>query len=127
MTPDPIPHGSFCYRIVDLAPNEVLSTDIHRFGRDLREYSYRPGRKEVLCPYWYRTDYGMVRCQFLGVETLDEEDSAARDLAIAHFGSEAAFFASDDDRILADETKICGIHTDDEEYLNQSLINEGKI
>ena len=57
--------GNHCYRVVELEEGEELSHDIERFGKDLRGFSYRTGLKEVLCPYWQKTDYGVVRCEYL--------------------------------------------------------------
>lgn len=71
--PSKILPGEFCYRIYPLKPGEILSTDASQFGRNLREYPYHPGFKEVLCPYWQRTDYGTVKCLFMETEVLDEE------------------------------------------------------
>ena len=36
-----IPPGENCYRVVELIEGEVLSEEIERFGKDLREFSYR--------------------------------------------------------------------------------------
>ena len=75
----------FCCQIVEIQPDEILSTDIERFGKDLREYRYSENTKEILCPYWFRTDHNTVRCVFLDIE--DDMDSP-----------------------LADEQKICNIN-----------------
>jgi hypothetical protein len=109
-----IPPGEFCYRLIRKQPGEVLSQDIDRFGRDLREFSYNLHWKEVLCPYWFHTDYGMVRCNFLGVESLDEDNPDAKAEAIRHFGSEAAFLKVNRYSLLSDEIKICNIKTDED-------------
>ena len=110
-----IPAGTYCYRVEPIAPDEVLVLDIERFGKDLREFSWHPGYKEVLCPYWRRTDYGMVRCEFLGVEGLDEM-GGARALALIHYGTEEAFQAANQSpHFLADEVKICGVRECEDE------------
>jgi len=94
-----IPQGSFCYSIVDLEEGEILDSDAARFGKDLREFAYGPGRKEVLCPYWRKTNYGMVRCEYLNVESLLEDEAEAYDLAIQHYGTrEQAIFDVTPDR-----------------------------
>ncbi|MBK6651926.1 MAG: hypothetical protein IPG42_20895 [Betaproteobacteria bacterium] len=63
-TPDPlIPSGRFCYRLEPITPGEVMANDLERYGKDLREHSYGGGMKQVLCPYWIRTDHGTVRCE----------------------------------------------------------------
>lgn len=108
-----IPPGNYCYRVVDLKPGEVLSQDIDRFGRELREFSYNKGRKEILCPYWYRTEYGMVQCRYLNVETLDDDDPEAKSKALAHFGGEKAFEEANHPSLLYDEIKICGINEEE--------------
>lgn len=107
-----IPYGQFCYRIEKIGDGEVLSRDIERFGKDLREYSYFGDLKEVLCPYWIRTDYGTVRCEFLGREVVDEDDRKALAKIARHFGEEAAKTISYSYE-LADELKICGIREED--------------
>lgn len=56
-----IPPGEFCYRVVRLGAGESISDDIERFGRDLREFRYHGAYKEVLCPYWIRTERDTVR------------------------------------------------------------------
>jgi len=104
-----IPPGDFCYRVVELAEGEVLSKEKERFGKDLREFSYRPGLKEVLCPYWQKTDHGMVCCDYLEQACLDEDDENALDKAIAHYGSREAFEAKIKLSLLYDEIKICGV------------------
>lgn len=108
-----IPHGQNCYRLVPIAPGEVLDLDVWRYGMDLREFPYRGGWKEVLRPYWRRTGYGTVRCEFLDREVFDEDDDAAREKVAAHFGGLA------EDRVghsleLADHYKICDVHYSDE-------------
>ena len=65
--------------------------------------------RTVLCPYWQRTDYGTVRCNFLDKEVVDEEDSEAREKIMKYFGisnPEEKFAFS---WALPDEVKICGI------------------
>ena len=111
-----IPPGEHCYRVYPIRDGEVLSWDHDRFGKDLREFSYGPGFKEVLCPYWRRTEYGTVKCEFLGMEVLDNEindhnESVA--LLAKRIGLEAAqqFPAS----LLADEIKECDIRYDEDD------------
>lgn len=113
-----IPVGQFCYRIEEIAPGEVLSRELDRYGRDLREFPYRRGTKCVLCPYWQRTNHGTVRCEYLGKEVHDEEamDRAlARRQATEYFGAdrvnEQVGWSSD----LADEYKVCGVNEDDDD------------
>jgi hypothetical protein len=75
----------FCCQIVEIQPNEILSTDRDRFGKDLREFHYYGNDKEILCPYWFLTNHNTVRCEFLDIE--DDMDS-----------------------LLADEQKICNLN-----------------
>jgi hypothetical protein len=110
--PSLIPSGGHCYQVVRLQPGETLSDEIDRFGKDLREFSYHPGYKEVLCPYWTRTDYGTVRCEFLNREVLDEVPQARLKVQ-AHFGVTDAASLFDSDWALPDEIKRCG-HREDE-------------
>ncbi|MBS0467382.1 MAG: hypothetical protein JSS31_00090 [Proteobacteria bacterium] len=110
-----IPPGHYCYRVRKVAPNEVLSDDIERFGKDLREYYYGGGFKEILCPYWQLTDYGMVRCEFLGVEGLDES-RGAKAKALHYYKTEELFnTANKSHHYLSDEIKICGIAENQDE------------
>ncbi len=104
-----IPPGNFCYRLKRIKDGEVLSKDIARFGRDLREYSYNGKYKEILCPYWYRTDYGTVKCIYLEKEVVDEEDENAADKIQKKFGDPDAVNNFDHSWELSDEIKICGI------------------
>jgi hypothetical protein len=83
-----IPFGDYCYEIIELKPDEVLSTDVEQFGKNLREFRYHGNSKEVLCPYWFRLDNGMTRCEYLNIE--DDENS-----------------------YLADEIKICDVAIED--------------
>lgn len=110
-----IPPGEYCYRIRKIEPGEILSTDVDRYGKDLREYSYHKGYKSVLCPYWKRTDYGTVRCNFMDYEALDDEDPKARELAIAYFNDEKAPDRFERSWLLPDEIKICGIKENEDE------------
>ena len=110
-----IPDGGYCYTVQPVAPGAVLSKDIDRFGKDLREYPFHPGFKQVLCPYWKRTDHGMVRCDFLGIEGLDGAEPGAKAKAIAHYGTVAAFeSANKSPEFLPDEIKVCGIRDDED-------------
>jgi hypothetical protein len=110
--PSKVPPGEFCYRVYPLKPDETLSTDKGQFGRSLREYSYRPGFKEVLCPYWQRTSYGTVKCLFMEREVLDEEQYDVRQalaLLAAEIGEDAAGNFPRDSALL-DEIKICDVN-----------------
>ncbi len=113
-----IPPGEYCYRVEPIREGEVLSREISRFGKDLREYSYCKGYKSVLCPYWRRTDYGTVRCEYLDREVLDDESADPRvslKLLAERIGEEAARDFPRDWK-LADEIKICGVNEDDEDH-----------
>lgn len=111
-----IPPGEYCYRIVEIQDGEVLSDDIDRFGKDLREYSYGGGYKEILCPYWQRTDYGTVRCNYLEKEVIDDLDFDAHKKIMAHFGISDVYEKFDSCWELPDEIKICGINLDGEAW-----------
>lgn len=82
--------------------------DVERFGKDLREFLYHPGLKKVLCPYWQKTDYGMVSCDYLGRESLNEDDESALEKAMAHYGSREQFETNNKYSLLYDEIKVCG-------------------
>ncbi|MEW5886822.1 MAG: hypothetical protein AB1735_09005 [Pseudomonadota bacterium] len=109
-----IPPGEYCYRVVKIREGEILSKDINKFGRELREFSYNGAYKEVLCPYWNRTEYGTVRCDFLDKEFVDDEDSNAIGKIIAHFGSSDAPEKFGRSWALSDEIKICGVREDED-------------
>lgn len=109
--PSQIPPGNFCYRVYPLRDGEVLSTDIANFGSTLREYSYCIGFKEVLCPYWQRTNYGTIKCLYNNYEILDSDRDGSIEKLSEKIGSEAAKdFPTD--WALSDEIKICGINED---------------
>ncbi|MGV6850730.1 MAG: hypothetical protein ACWA5R_00955 [bacterium] len=106
-----IPPGEYCYRIVPLKEGEILSKRLSQFGRNLREYTYCQGYKEVLCPYWYRTDYGTVQCRFLDLEVYEAGDEDAIDHLRAKFG-EGGEFRFHSSHFLPDEIKVCDVNTD---------------
>lgn len=104
-----IPPGGFCYRIAKIRNGEVVSKDIAKFGKELREYRYRGNYKEILCPYWQRTEYGTVRCNFLDKEFIDDEDDKAQEKIAEHFAISGANKNYGYSWALSDEIKICGI------------------
>ena len=106
-----IPPGDYCYKVVKIRDGEVLSRQIEAFGRELREFSYYGSYKEVLCPYWQRTEYGTVRCNFLDYECIDDADNSHEKL-IAHFGTPDAPDWFKFSWALPDEVNICGIRED---------------
>ncbi len=65
-----IPQGSFCYHVAPTDDRVMIDPTSPRLGFDLREASWVPEKKIVLCPYWVRTDYGTVRCEYLRLEVL---------------------------------------------------------
>lgn len=109
-----IPFGDYCYRIVQIRPDEVISTDIDRFGKDLREYRYHGNTKEILCPYWHRTDYGTVQCKFLNIEIFDEDEPKSKKMVIEHFQDTSTIEMIGYSYLLSDEIKICNINCDEE-------------
>lgn len=108
-----IPFGDYCYQLVPIEEGEILIKDIERFGKDLREFSFSHALKEILCPYWQRTDHGMVICDYLGVQCLDEDNPDARSKAVQHFGSEEALARVNRPSLLYDEIKICDINIEE--------------
>ena len=106
-----IPRGEYCYRLIKKRDGEILSKDVERFGNDLREYDYPGDYKAIRCPYWHYTDYGTVRCDFLGKETISDALDARKKIE-AHFGISDASEKFGYDWALADEIKICNIDTD---------------
>lgn len=116
-----IPPGKYCYRVIKIREGEILSRDINKFGRELREFSYHSAYKEVLCPYWHRTEYGTVRCDFLGREFVDEEYSTAIEKIISNFGSPDAPDRFERSWALPDEIKICGVReNEDGEWIEKA-------
>ena len=109
-----IPKGEFCYSIKRIQPGEVLCDDVDRFGKDLREYRYRHDWKEILCPYWRRTDYGTVICEFLDVEVVDEDDWDAREKIKRYLETTHEKKVIGHDCLLSDEIKICDIKADED-------------
>lgn len=105
-----IPNGPFCYRLVEIEEGEVLSRDIERCGIDLREFPYRPGWKQVACPYYARTNYGTVKCNFVGMEARDD-----RERINAHFNDDNAADRYPWSWQLSDEIKVCGINEEEDE------------
>lgn len=108
-----IPAGPFCYSIVPIAVGEILSDNLERFGKELREFRYHGDTKEVLCPYWRTTDYGTVICEFLHKETYDDLDADSRALIEAKFGKSEPGGRIRHSWALPDELKICGINDPD--------------
>lgn len=115
--PASIPPGEYCYRVYPIREGEKLSTNAEEFGKSLREYSYKAGLyKQVLCPYWQRTDYGTLKCLYMNKEVLDQSRNTkqAFDLLATKIGKEAAsnFPIS---LALSDEIKVCGVNEDKED------------
>jgi hypothetical protein len=99
-----------------LRDGEVLSTDRQEFGRSLREFPYLPGWKEVLCPYWQRTDHGTVKCLFTGAEVFD--DTLDADHAVALSTGRLGKAKASELRwhwALPDEVKICAVNEDQDD------------
>lgn len=67
-----------------------------------------------LCPYWQLTEYGMVRCNYMNIENLNEYDiTHSLNLAIAHYGSEDAFRKANlSTSYIHDEQKFCDVNWD---------------
>jgi hypothetical protein len=109
-----IPPGNYCYRVYPLRNGEILSHDLAKFGRSLREYSYNKGFKEMLCPYWQRTNYGTIKCLFTKTECLDTTQDNSLELLVSVIGEKAAHEFPTNWR-LEDEIKICGINEDQDD------------
>jgi hypothetical protein len=111
-----VPKGEFCYTILKIADGEILSNDIARFGYDLREFKYHNDAKEVLCPYWNRTNHGTIRCDKLDLEVYDEDIcyADARKLALEHFGEAEIDNRVKHSSLLAEEIKVCDINLEDD-------------
>ncbi len=105
-----IPFGDYCYRIVQIRTDEVISSDIEQFGKDVREYRHHGNTKEILCPYWHRIDYGTVQCEFLNIEVFDEDEPESKKMVIEHFQDTNTIEKIGYSYLLSDEIKICDIH-----------------
>lgn len=116
-----IPSGEFCYSVVKIREGEILSQEIEKFGRELREFQYYGDYKEVLCPYWQKTEYGTVRCNFLDREFIDDDDPTSIEKIVTNFGSSDAPSKFERSWALPDEIKICKIRDDeDDEWAEQA-------
>jgi hypothetical protein len=85
-------------------PNALLDAAQIPLGEHCYDYledEYRP------CAYFQRTDYGTVKCLYLGLEVIDGESAPV----IQHFGSQANMEAANviDTWSLPDYTKECGV------------------
>lgn len=112
-----IPRGQYCYQLKRIEEGEVLSTDGYRYGKDLRELRFHGDIKRVLCPYYETTEYGTVKCNFVGLEARDD-----RDVINAYFNDDEAADRFPLSWDLSDEIKVCGV--DDEEYDDPVLFVE---
>jgi hypothetical protein len=85
------------------------------------EYCYDvPTLDRTICPYWQRTDYGMVKCNYMNLQDLDDwRGNDARQEAVAYYGGELEFEKNCYFSYLHDEQKICDVNMDreDEDYL----------
>ena len=131
--PSLIPTGRYCYRLVKLAPGEVVLPAGPEMGRAQRE-SANPGStyKEMLCPYFEYSTYRTVRCLYLGQEVLqlgdDHEDVAPH--MQARFGTMEAAKTFAVDSLLGDSIKVCGVGLEpdeldeEEEDEHEPVLNE---
>ncbi|WP_139800689.1 hypothetical protein [Geothermobacter hydrogeniphilus] len=108
-----IPYGDFGYTVTMIKHDKILSDDIDRFGKSLREFRYHEGYKEVLCPYWRRSDYGTVKCEYLDVEVIDSEDFNAWDKIKSHFSIDDPSRLFERSHRLPDEIKICDLNLEE--------------
>lgn len=105
-----IPIGEDCFRLVLIKPGESLSRDLERFGKDLRQYNFDGVYKQVLCPYWQRTNYGTVRCLATGYEEVFEDDCNAHSIIKQLFNVAYPYEVFVGGGAFYDECKICGIN-----------------
>ncbi len=108
-----IPPGEDCYWVFPIREGEVLSSDGWRYGKELREFRHLGNSKEVLCPYWERTSYGTVRCNFVDIEVVDDQDDDAKQKIAQRFGTQEAVKGFEYSWELPEQIKICGIREDE--------------
>ncbi len=65
----------------------------------------------VSCPFWQHSDHGLTYCRLTQNGSLTNRDEDYRK-ALAHFGSEAALEEADNDMLLWDQVKSCGVNDD---------------
>lgn len=128
-----VPPGPFCYRLMTIVPGETVPDDeaLAEFGRAVREaLSYnKPTRiKRVLCPFWHRTRWGTTRCEFNGVEELDDQNyPESLALLEAHYGRPRAEIKVYGANFVSDESKVCGIldgQSREQDYDDEAEIDE---
>jgi hypothetical protein len=70
----------------------------------------------VGCPFWQRSDHGLVYCRLRQLGSLTDEAGERSDeqrrKALAHFGTQDAVDAADQVGLLWDQVKCCGISDD---------------
>lgn len=117
MSKDPtkIPKGEYCYSRVAIQNNELTNGSYERFGYEVREVKTKDNDKIVLCPYWVRTEYGTIRCNFLNEEFIDDDLNYkyALDLRVKHFGSLTKAETYKTHPLFTDNIKICKLNLDD--------------
>ncbi len=68
-----IPKGCYCYQYEPVTGHEDFSQGVHRLGFESREFESKGDtNKGVLCPFWNRTEYGTIRCDYTGYECIDD-------------------------------------------------------
>ena len=109
-----VPHGTWCYKNVHV---EGLGLDEYDSPTLQSQFPDDPGARwefmirntRVYCPYWSVTDYGTVKCAYLGVEAIGiSEESMAK--AARHFGSQEAAIEASTGFLLGDAVKECNVN-----------------
>lgn len=65
-----------------------------------------------ICPFWQRSDHGMVYCRLLAKGSLIDDSEREYQKAILHFGSEAAVDDANEIWLVWDQVKGCGVNTE---------------
>jgi hypothetical protein len=109
-----VPPGDYCYQTVHTG-----GLDMDEYQRNLkaqfpddsgaRFLAYLENTKRVYCPYWSVTDYGTVKCGYLGIEAVGMSGKSSKE-ARKHFGSEEAIQAACTGGTLGDALKECNVN-----------------
>ena len=113
-----VPFGDYCYDLVHIDGRDILEFEqelqrLHNDGFGAWFPIFMAQTKRVFCPYWKTTDYGTVRCAYLGREAVGIGDGDCYRRAVEHFGSEEAANEACQGWLLGDAVKECRLNVKD--------------